>query len=341
MLALISSSTLTWIASFLSGARLFFIMCSVLKGFSPIIMVLRIPIMWAQVHAKTSAFAFRRSRNFILVLVRSCLPITIVCSGYLSFTMILSLASTQLSILFLSNNRLCWELDLTMAKLRISVLMKGLSPIVISKGALTDDPAVPISLLLLSCVLVPDTDLCHVHNLYGSGINWYTSPLHRGILLLEKACGIYLPCRGEISSYVSRKLVASVYGGQGRLQRLTIFRSSKSDAAKRRRGVDTNGHSIPIIALEALKAFTFGKNISSTPALSLFGDSSNYTTLSLCLRALGDLVRRIRVVSLAHSGLDSISLSLSYSSLKYSNSVRRSSLCICFLYSLKRDSRTS
>ncbi|GKB98850.1 hypothetical protein Tco_0984987, partial [Tanacetum coccineum] len=56
---------------------------------------------------------------------------------------------------------------------------------------------------------------------------------------------------------------------------------------------------------------------------SLFGASSNPTTLSRCLRGPGDLSRRVRVASLQGSGLGSISRSSLESSLKYSSSVRR------------------
>ncbi|GKB12496.1 hypothetical protein Tco_0846419 [Tanacetum coccineum] len=74
---------------------------------------------------------------------------------------------------------------------------------------------------------------------------------------------------------------------------------------------------------------------------SLFGASSNPTTLSLYRRTLGDLMRRGGVVSLFCSGLGSISRSSSYSSLNYPSSVRRHSLRICLRRSLKIDSRIS
>ncbi|GJR68671.1 hypothetical protein Tco_0014736 [Tanacetum coccineum] len=149
-------------------------------------MLLRTPVIWAVVHAKTWMCAFRSSCNFSLVLVCSCLPMVIVCSGYWSFTTIFSSASTQLRISCLSachallaifcsfsgpcelfskkrvqipfgiwnfiapwivdttipiccmavlpSSRLCGESDLTMTKLSIFVIVRRLSPIMISRG---------------------------------------------------------------------------------------------------------------------------------------------------------------------------------------------------------------
>ncbi|GJZ99333.1 hypothetical protein Tco_0671884 [Tanacetum coccineum] len=58
--------------------------------------------MWAVVYAKTSVCAFRSSCNFSLVLICSCLPMVIVCSGYWLFTTIFSFGSTQIRISSLS-----------------------------------------------------------------------------------------------------------------------------------------------------------------------------------------------------------------------------------------------
>ncbi|GKB80443.1 hypothetical protein Tco_0947338, partial [Tanacetum coccineum] len=96
--------------------------------------------------------------------------------------------------------------------------------------------------------------------------------------------------RRENPSYVSRRMTASVYGGQGRLQR-------------------------------GLPPFSF----LSTLLPYLFGASLNSTTLSFCLRTLEDAACRIGVASQTRVGLGSISLSSSYSSLKYSSLIRRSS----------------
>ncbi|GJY10036.1 hypothetical protein Tco_0378221 [Tanacetum coccineum] len=71
----------------------------------------------------------------------------------------------------------------------------------------------------------------------------------------------------------------------------------------------------------------------STLLPSLFGASSNSTTLSLCLRTLEDAACGIDVASRTRVGLGYISLSSSYSSLKYSSSVRRSSLRLYLLRS--------
>ncbi|GKE03213.1 hypothetical protein Tco_1395231 [Tanacetum coccineum] len=65
-------------------------------------MVLKTPVVWAVVHAKTSVCAFRSSCNFSLVFVCSYLPMVIVYSGYWSFTTIFSSASKQLRISSLS-----------------------------------------------------------------------------------------------------------------------------------------------------------------------------------------------------------------------------------------------
>ncbi|GKB91180.1 hypothetical protein Tco_0963452 [Tanacetum coccineum] len=90
----------------------------------------------------------------------SCFPMVTVCSGYLLLTIIFSSASVKLRtpsvftgdvvwnlmalwiiettipifrIAVLPNNILYGELDLTMTKLRVSLLKRGVSPIVISK----------------------------------------------------------------------------------------------------------------------------------------------------------------------------------------------------------------
>ncbi|GJT01650.1 hypothetical protein Tco_0822819 [Tanacetum coccineum] len=64
-------------------------------GFPPTIMILGISVISTYVHAKTSALHHMRSCSFLLKLVGSCFPMTTVCSGCLSLTIILSFASTQ------------------------------------------------------------------------------------------------------------------------------------------------------------------------------------------------------------------------------------------------------
>ncbi|GKB87442.1 hypothetical protein Tco_0959714 [Tanacetum coccineum] len=74
------------------------------------------------------------------------------------------------------------------------------------------------------------------------------------------------------------------------------------------------------------KARLLPSEFLSTLLPSLFGASSDSTAFSLYLRALGDLVRRNGVVSLMRTSLGSTSLSSLFSSLKYSNLVRRKAL---------------
>ncbi|GJW64858.1 hypothetical protein Tco_0116742 [Tanacetum coccineum] len=114
------------IASFRYGARpLFFCltrsmclnsfsMCSILKGFPPTIMVLRIIVMSA-VHIVKNTLR-NLLRGFFQLLLSFFYLIPILCMAVLP------------------SSRLCGELDLTMTKLRTSVLAKGLSPIMISRG---------------------------------------------------------------------------------------------------------------------------------------------------------------------------------------------------------------
>ncbi|GJT60422.1 hypothetical protein Tco_1003955 [Tanacetum coccineum] len=111
ILAFVNSSTWLWITSFLSGARLLFfcfigsawlntfIQCSVLKVSPMIINILGTPVMWAEVHAKTSTYFFKRSRSLIFILVGNCLPIVIICLGYLLFITTLSSVSVQLGMI--------------------------------------------------------------------------------------------------------------------------------------------------------------------------------------------------------------------------------------------------
>ncbi|GJU47989.1 hypothetical protein Tco_1217544 [Tanacetum coccineum] len=83
-----------------------------------------IPVMSEWVYAKTSALDFKRFLSFSLKFFGSYFSMITVCSGFL-----LLLCWTHAL-----RTRLCGELDLTITKLRISVLQKGASPIVISKG---------------------------------------------------------------------------------------------------------------------------------------------------------------------------------------------------------------
>ncbi|GJU54736.1 hypothetical protein Tco_1228450 [Tanacetum coccineum] len=88
-------------------------------GFPPTVMVLGIPVISVWVHEKMSTFNLRRT-----------------CSLFLKF-MAPWIVDTMIPILYMAvlpRSRLCGELDLTMTKLRTFVLLKGLSPIVISKG---------------------------------------------------------------------------------------------------------------------------------------------------------------------------------------------------------------
>ncbi|GJR76366.1 hypothetical protein Tco_0088731 [Tanacetum coccineum] len=101
----------TWLYSFS--------LCSMLKGFPSTIMVLRIPIISACVHAKTYAFDFKSDDTTE--------DPFFVCGRYLS-------GPLRSFISFAYRNILCEESDLTITKLRISVLERGVSPIVISNG---------------------------------------------------------------------------------------------------------------------------------------------------------------------------------------------------------------
>ncbi|GKB08907.1 hypothetical protein Tco_0837219 [Tanacetum coccineum] len=164
--ASVNSSTWLWIALFLSGARLLlfcftgsawlntFIRCLVLKVSPPIIITLGTPVMWVEVHAKTSMYLFKRSRSLIFILVGSCLHIVIFCSGYLLFITILSSVSMQLRTFFslprslwtvdttipicciaiLPSSKLCGEYDFTIMNVSVFVTVMGPSPIVTSMG---------------------------------------------------------------------------------------------------------------------------------------------------------------------------------------------------------------
>ncbi|GJT89469.1 hypothetical protein Tco_1071186 [Tanacetum coccineum] len=121
---LFSNRSLDWLPTF--DALLFEIfllsLCLVLNSFLSTMMVLRIPVMSACVHAKMSALALRKFHNSFLK-----------CSGK---------GSSGLLRFFLSfANRviLCGESDFTMAKLRVSVLERGCSPVVISNGTSSTD----------------------------------------------------------------------------------------------------------------------------------------------------------------------------------------------------------
>nr|GFA37823.1 hypothetical protein [Tanacetum cinerariifolium] len=89
-------------------------LCLVLNGFSSTMMVLGIPIMSACVHAKMSALALRKFLSSQL--------------GILSLLMVRVLLAFFVSSPSFANR----EYDFTMTKLRVSVLERGCSPIVIS-----------------------------------------------------------------------------------------------------------------------------------------------------------------------------------------------------------------
>ncbi|GKC87704.1 hypothetical protein Tco_1148353 [Tanacetum coccineum] len=109
----------------------------------------------------------------------------------------------------LPSNRLCRELDPTMTKLRIYVLMKGLSPIVISKGtsprgqecspekptsgiyeSTLSELVVLILWLLRSGVSVLGIDWCHAHGLRRS----FLEPIKAFSVSIWSSVGGYLSC---------------------------------------------------------------------------------------------------------------------------------------------------
>ncbi|GKB64639.1 hypothetical protein Tco_0920825 [Tanacetum coccineum] len=135
-----------------------FIRCSALKVSPPIINTLGTPVIWAEVHAKTSMYLFKRSRSLIFILVGSCLPIVIFCSGPSSASfgfcelyskkmvpiplgvwnfIALWTVDTTIPICCISvllSSKLCGESDFTIMNVNVFITAIGPSLIVTSKG---------------------------------------------------------------------------------------------------------------------------------------------------------------------------------------------------------------
>nr|GEV77556.1 zinc finger, CCHC-type [Tanacetum cinerariifolium] len=102
----------------------------VLKFFPPIINSLGTPVIWAEVHAKTSMYLFKRSHNLIFILISSCLPIIIFCSS----SMNCGHHDPHLLHSILPSTNICGESDFTITNVSVFVTAMGPSPIAISKG---------------------------------------------------------------------------------------------------------------------------------------------------------------------------------------------------------------